>query len=83
MKKELPVKVGIWDTHLSYIQHKHGPVTLIVPRVKWTNNSGTLDFTKCLFEGAEDVAYIKQCFADKIRDVNGLFDLCLNNTNTY
>ena len=71
MKKYINVQIGIYNTEITLkTQHRNGDVTLNVPFIKWSNNSGVLSFYKVRIKN--NLYFIKQCFENNTAYIEGV-----------
>lgn len=62
INKTIEIECGIYNTHYRLVEHRDGTITVIVPYIKWKNNSGSLDFEKNKIKHPSIVSEIKKFF---------------------
>lgn len=68
--KNLDCTCGIYDTEYTLTSHRDGSVTVRIPYIKWTNNTGILEFRREKYSG-NAAALIKKCFKDQTHMLDG------------
>jgi hypothetical protein len=85
--RTIDCQTGIYDTEYTLTCHKDGSVTVRVPFIRWTNNSGSLAFTQVTIKAGKRAEVIKRFFADDtlVIDDSGCFltldDVIYNNVS--
>jgi len=66
MNKQIDCTVGIYDTEYTLTEHRNGTITVKAPQIKWTGNSGSLDFTRIKITKPSVIAEVKRFFREEI-----------------
>lgn len=66
-------KVGIYDTSYKMSENKDGSITVKIPFIKWTNNTGRLEFDERKISDIKTIRAIKKYFEnDELVDDYGM-----------
>lgn len=66
MANTIDMQVGIWDTVVRLINHRDGTASIKYPYIKWSNNSGNLDFKLVKIENLDDAKKLKDAFNNDV-----------------